>query len=85
MLEALYAVVNIILSPLPVGNTLNLTTDALAITTSPYWPQLGWINNYIPIDQAVAAFTTIIGAWTVIYLIRIGLWLWNLLPWGGSN
>jgi hypothetical protein len=85
IITGLLSAISIIFGPLPSGSSLNLTTQAATITTSSYWPQLGWLNNYIPVDQAVAALTLIITTWGVVYLIRIGIWLWNLLPIGGSN
>ncbi len=85
IITGLLSTLTIIFTPLPSGSSLDLTTQAQAITTSAYWPHLGWINNYIPLDQAVAAFTLIISTWGIVYLIRIGIWLWNLLPIGGSN
>jgi hypothetical protein len=85
ILNGLLSLINLVLSPLPTGSSLNLSTQATALTTSSLWPHLGWLNDYLPVDQAVTAFTLILSTWGIIYLIRIGLWIWNLLPFGGSN
>lgn len=85
ILNLLSGIIGTILSPLPTGSNLGLNTQAQAITQSSLWPQLGWYNNYIPISQMVLAGAIILSTVAVTLLIRVGLYLWNLLPIGGSN
>jgi hypothetical protein len=86
------ALINLILVPitavlslLPSGTPLNLNTQMQNITNTSYWPKLGWINNYIPLDQMTAAATIIIAALGITLTIRVAIYIWNLLPIGGSN
>lgn len=85
LINLLQGIVSTILAPLPTGSSLNLTSQATAVTTSPLWPNFGWLNNYIPIDQMIAALTIILTTLAITLTIRVALYLWNLLPFGGSN
>jgi hypothetical protein len=64
---------------LPTMPSLGLNSLATTITGSSYWPNLGWINNYIPVGEAVGLITTLVAIFTVMYLVKAAIWLWNTI------
>jgi hypothetical protein len=92
VVDAIMGILSSVWDVLPIGTNastnclgLGLNCQAQSITSSSQWPQLGWLNNYLPLDQMVLAAQLLITTVLVTLVIRIGIYLWNLLPIGGSN
>jgi hypothetical protein len=64
---------------LPTIGSLGLNTLATTITTSSWWPPLGWANNYFPISEAIAMITFLVTVFVVMYLVKAAIWLWNTI------
>lgn len=70
------AAVRVLLELLPVWSPLNIgdaVTGMLNIS-GPFWTLLGWLNNYIPVREAVA----MIGLLVTLYVAGMA---WDLLIW----
>lgn len=68
---------NFIINQLPTEPGLGLNTLATTITTSTFWPHLGWANDYFPLTEFAAYLAITLTVFAVAYLIRIFIWLWD--------
>ncbi len=65
------------------GSGLGINTLATTITSSSYWPNLGWANDYFPVDLAITLIGFTITAMFTMFTIRIALWLYHQF-WGAD-
>lgn len=49
--------------------------DGIAPLFAPATGYLGWLNKYLPIDQAALALGVVLGSWLVLYGIRLVVWV----------
>lgn len=58
------------LVPVPSAPDLGPTVDA----TSGLWNDAAWLNNYLPVSEALAYALVILAAWVSNYFFRAVLW-----------
>jgi hypothetical protein len=83
-LNLIWAPIHGIFNLLPTaGAGLGINTLATTITTSSYWPSLGWANNYFPLDLTVNLFTVLLGVYFTLLGIRVVVWVYHQF-WGSD-
>lgn len=83
LLTVVTAPILALISLLPTGSDLGIHAFATSLTTSSYWPHLGWPNDYIPLDTAVTCMGLILTTAAVMLVIQITLWIYHQL-WGSN-
>jgi hypothetical protein len=67
------------LSLLPTESSLNINSLTGTLTSSAFFPNLGWANNYFPLDEFGTLLTIALTTWLITYLIKFALWIWNTI------
>jgi hypothetical protein len=78
----LNAVISILAAPftlLPTGTSLDINSAASTLTSSSFFPHLGWANDYFPLDEFVILLGIALSTWVIVYLIRFAIWVWNTI------
>jgi hypothetical protein len=82
---------NLVLAPIAalfhhlpgIGAGLGMHSLATTITTSSFWPDLGWANNYLPLDLAATLMGILITTTITMLGIRVTLWVYHQF-WGSN-
>ena len=81
-------IVNLLLFPIqalfdtiPQHAGFGLNTLAQTITSSSYFPNLGWINDYFPLDTAMTALAYILSTIAIMLIANIAIWIYHQF-WG---
>lgn len=59
--------------------------QGMVTAAAPVFSNLGWINKYVPVDQAGIALGLLATYWFVLYLVRFVIWLASKLYLLGSG
>lgn len=62
---------------LPHGAGLGLNTLATSIVGSSYWPQLGWANDYFPLDTAITCIELILATAIIMVTLQMATWIYD--------
>jgi len=65
-------IVNAVLGLLPTVPAPDLSGWATGL--APVWAKAGWLNKYVPLDQAAIMLGILAGAWVVLYGARFTIW-----------
>lgn len=83
------AVVNVLLAPflaplsvLPTATTL-FPVNTWATDIVAQIPPLGWVNDYFPIQPALAALALILAVLAVLLLVNFAIWVYHQI-WGSN-
>jgi hypothetical protein len=60
---------------LPSGPALGINGYAQNVVNDGFFRHLGWVNNYLPLDQAVTAIGILLTLLGVMWTVRILLWV----------
>jgi hypothetical protein len=83
LFNSLTTVLTFFLNPLPTGTTSSLTTAVSNLTSSSFWPDLGWANNYLPLDQAITALGLLLTLFAITYVVQVAIWVYHFF-WGSN-
>jgi len=85
VLTLLSGLVTATFGALPTSPSLNLTTHMTDIVSTNPFGAVAWLNNYVPIDQALDGIAVILSLLTVMWLIRLVLWIAGKIHLTGSG
>jgi hypothetical protein len=85
LLGLVEGLVNLTFGNLPTGSAVGLQTWATSIVGAGFFNKLGWLNDYIPLDQVVAAITLLLSLATIMLVVRILIWLLSKFHVLGSD
>lgn len=49
--------------------------SGMVAAMAPVFEAVGWLNKYVPVDQAVIALGLMVTWWAVLYAIKFGIWV----------
>lgn len=89
ILKALFSlfltVVEFLFGLLPAGPAAPDLEDAVD-ALDPLWNGFGWLNQYVPVDVALALLGVLLGSWAVMHAVNLTIWvLTKLHILGGSS
>ncbi len=64
-----------LLSVIPDPSVPGLNSLATTVVGESWFGYLGWVNDYIPLDAMVAAALMVVGVWSVMWVVKLVIWL----------
>jgi hypothetical protein len=74
VLNFFQGIVTGLLSFLPASSGLGLASKASSIVSDGLFQHVGWLNDYVPVDQFLLALAVVLGTIGVMLSIRAALW-----------
>ena len=79
LLNGILTILTAPLALLPHEPSLGIATGASTLTSSSFFPHLGWANDFFPLSEAIAMIGIAAATFLVIYVIKLALWLWDTI------
>jgi hypothetical protein len=85
IVKLLSAVLGPILALLPSGTSTTLNSYATTVVGSGWFGHMGWLNDYVPVDQVVIAIPVVIAFALVMVGVQVTVWILDKLHLFGGG
>lgn len=66
-----------------VGNPPDVSATVASL--EPLWGYFSYVNRYVPLQEILTMAVVLFGFKMAVWIVRFGLWLWGMLPFGGNG